>query len=933
MEANLEIVDMDGMIVPLSLNIAQRMLHKTIEEVQLANGYPVRIIILKARRQGMSTYTEGRFFKEINHRAHVNAVVASADIVSTNKVFKMAKMFQKNMPNEIQRETDYSNRKEIVYSDPHGSAFIAQTAGTDVLGRGGQNHYFHCLRYDTKVVLDGGVTKEIQDIEIGDVVMTSSGSPSMVINKVNTGVKKTRRIRTWMSNEPVHLTPDHEVLTPDGYKRCDGLTTMDYIATPMPCFTGIVSKIQYELPNKPRLQGGGANHKETDVIKLDYDFGYYLGYYLAEGHVSKQWKSDRYSGIVFAYHKKEKYIEKAMKFASQHCKSAKERLFPDSNRATMSVYGTFLASLTESICGRVNNKHLPDFLFDSNDKFGRGILDGYIDGDGSKTAKDKITIVTVHERSARQLKRLIVSLGLGVPSMVLQSNLHRYDKKVKDAFRITLSGDVRRLYLGERIGKWHSHNKFKFHGSKCYVRVKSIECDPVESPVYDITVDSDDHDFDTTIGIVKNCTEFAFWKDAKTQFGGAMQEVPDKDSMVVIESTACGIGGAFHDMYWEAKEDWKFSKSPGNFLPIFFPWYIFPDYKRKIPLDMTFLVGRPHASNIPAEWLGIEQEMVRKFGLSNEQLYWRRWAIKNKCQNDLNLYDQEYPWCDSIAFNATGRNVFLHSKIETMECSDGRTALLIKQGDRIQPESVDMQRNCWQIWKTPHAAHSYAIGIDTMEGTQSDPDDPKSNYDYHAMSIFDRDTGEIVAVYLGRGSQSDIGHQAVLAAKWYNSAWVAPELPMGMVVLDVLKESGYDRIYQRQKADEQRIESDSMNLGWRTTILTRPKMVDNFKTAFNEGDIKIYSQDLIDEMKTFVYDKQGTPRHRPGKHDDLLFASMIALQLHLRLPHHSQPFPCASTDGEPDYEPTENRSLSMRGAVDLWDGDEDDDNEFAVYTE
>ena len=123
-----------------------------------------------------------------------------------------------------------------------------------------------------------------------------------------------------------------------------------------------------------------------------------------------------------------------------------------------------------------------------------------------------------------------------------------------------------------------------------------------------------------------------------------------------------------------------------------------------------------------------------------------------------------------------------------------------------------------------------------------------------------------------------------------------------------------------------------MNLGWRTTILTRPKMVDNFKTAFNEGDIKIYSQDLVDEMKTFVYDKQGTPRHRPGKHDDLLFASMIALQLHLRLPFHSSPYESATTDGHPDFEPTEEEPLSMRGAVDLWEGDSEEDDEEELYT-
>jgi len=563
---------MDGKVVQLSLNIAQQMLHRTIEEIQIANGYPVRIIILKARRQGMSTYSEGRFFYEINHRPHVNAVVASADIVSTNKVFKMAKRFQDSMPKEVQKPVIYSNRKEIVYADPHGSAFAAQTAGTEVLGRGGQNHYFHL-------------------------------------------------------------------------------------------------------------------------------------------------------------------------------------------------------------------------------------------------------------------------------------------------------------------------------------------------------------------------TEYAFWKNAAEQFGGAMQEVPDKDSMVIIESTACGIGGSFHDMYWEAKDDWKFSKSGENFLPIFLPWYIFPDYRRRLPIGIDFQVGRPHASNIPAEWVEVEDELVRRFNLTNEQLFWRRWAIKNKCQNDLNLFDQEYPWCDIVAFNATGRNVFLQGKLDSVKCEEGRTALLILAEDHIQPETVTQTRNCWQLWRTPIAGHSYAIGIDTMEGTQSDPDDAKSNYDYHAMSVLDRDTGEIVAVYLGRGSQNDIGHQAVLAAKWYNGAWIAPELPMGMVVLDVLKESGYDRIYQRQAADEQRIETDSMNLGWRTTIITRPKMVDNFKTAFNESDITIYSQDLVDEMKTFVYDKSGTPKHRPGKHDDLLFASMIALQLHLRMPFHSTPYPSGNTDGDQDFEPLSENHLSMRGAIDSWDGESPEDDDIMLYTE
>jgi hypothetical protein len=50
-------------------------------------------------------------------------------------------------------------------------------------------------------------------------------------------------------------------------------------------------------------------------------------------------------------------------------------------------------------------------------------------------------------------------------------------------------------------------------------------------------------------------------------------------------------------------------------------------------------------------------------------------------------------------------------------------------------------------------------------------------------------------------------------------------------------------------------------------------------------------------MRQFIYDKTGKPIHGAGKHDDLIFAAMIALQVHLRSPFKAIPYQYSSTGG------------------------------------
>ena len=109
-ESFLRIRTRDQQIKPLKLNRPQLITHKILEKQRREKGF-VQAIILKARRLGMSTYIEGRYY----HRAtlwpqqHVYIVAHRDD--SCEVLFQMAKLFQRE--NVLKPPTEASNRKEL----------------------------------------------------------------------------------------------------------------------------------------------------------------------------------------------------------------------------------------------------------------------------------------------------------------------------------------------------------------------------------------------------------------------------------------------------------------------------------------------------------------------------------------------------------------------------------------------------------------------------------------------------------------------------------------------------------------------------------------------------------------------------------------------------------------------------------------------------
>lgn len=133
-------------------------------------------------------------------------------------------------------------------------------------------------------------------------------------------------------------------------------------------------------------------------------------------------------------------------------------------------------------------------------------------------------------------------------------------------------------------------------------------------------------------------SEVAFWPNAKTHFAGVVQAVPDlPDTEVVLESTANGVGGEFHERWQQAEA------GIGDYIAVFIPWFWQDEYRR--PVEADFSLDEEEA------------EYADAHGLDAEQMAWRRAKVAEL--KDPLLFKQEYPATAAEAFQTTGHDSFI----------------------------------------------------------------------------------------------------------------------------------------------------------------------------------------------------------------------------------------------------------------------------------
>lgn len=136
-------------------------------------------------------------------------------------------------------------------------------------------------------------------------------------------------------------------------------------------------------------------------------------------------------------------------------------------------------------------------------------------------------------------------------------------------------------------------------------------------------------------------SEVAFWPFASSHFAAVIQAVPDlPDTEIILESTANGIGGEFHERWQQAEA------GVGDYEAIFIPWFWQDEYRREPGSDFT----------LDEE----EAEYAAAHGLDLSQMAWRRAKIAEL--KDPLLFKQEYPATAAEAFQTTGHDSFIKAE-------------------------------------------------------------------------------------------------------------------------------------------------------------------------------------------------------------------------------------------------------------------------------
>lgn len=166
-----------GQIKPFIFNKAQEYLHQQIELQKKETGM-VRIIILKGRQQGCSTYAAARGYHKCTRNKGTAVFILSHEFQTTNKLFAMVDRFQQNCPQPLQPSTSIYNNKQIKF-DLLDSEYTTGTAGNEDVGRGGTLQYFHGSEVGFWENTDGietGIMQSIADVPGTEIILESTAN-------------------------------------------------------------------------------------------------------------------------------------------------------------------------------------------------------------------------------------------------------------------------------------------------------------------------------------------------------------------------------------------------------------------------------------------------------------------------------------------------------------------------------------------------------------------------------------------------------------------------------------------------------------------------------------------------------------------------------------------------------------------------------------
>jgi intein/homing endonuclease len=265
-------------------------------------------------------------------------------------------------------------------------------------------------------------------------------------------------------------------------------------------------------------------------------------------------------------------------------------------------------------------------------------------------------------------------------------------------------------------------------------------------------------------------------------------------------------------------------------------------------------------------WMADDNGYAKKeygwwWGYTKEEI-----ELIRKRMNNPMKFAQEY----GLEFLASGRSVFDQMIIKKQRKN------ILKVGDAVIDKETGetyfvTEENGFRMYRKPKTDGLYVCGVDVSEGVEGG--------DYSVAIIWDRKTGEEVAMYRGLLPPDILAKRLNEWGRLYNNALMVVEINNhGLTTVTVLRQLIYPTLYFRQAKFETIGQGSSDKIGWKTTKLTRPLLIDDFAQAVRDGLLTIHSKELLNEMTVFVYNDNGDMQPQEGFHDDMVFGGGIGFQ-------------------------------------------------------
>lgn len=332
-------------------------------------------------------------------------------------------------------------------------------------------------------------------------------------------------------------------------------------------------------------------------------------------------------------------------------------------------------------------------------------------------------------------------------------------------------------------------------------------------------------------------SEAAFYDDPERIRDGLFPAAENGE--ITIESTGNGRGNWFHQMAQAARDG-------SGFQLFFYPWRGLASCSLALsPESERILLG-----SLNPVW---EEPELYADGVSLSQLAWRRERITSDYGSNLERFKENYPLHFEECFRPAGLSFFPKA--------------------RFRPTQAWQQHGLghWRLEGHPAPGHRYVAGADVGGGVKQDNS---------VLCIFDIDLQEQVCEWTSNTIAPDeAGHVWSALCQEFNNAYLNVERNNhGLTTISVLT-SHYplDRLHRGTYSvpQSQVALTHISNYGTYISETTRGLLLGTARALLTEWTI--HSDQLNDELTTFIESRTGKFEAGAGSHDDRVFAACHAL--------------------------------------------------------